>query len=44
MRRGTQDTFRERIAEAVRNHPDGFRERSANFMRDIYRDIVHDVD
>lgn len=44
MRRGAQDTFRERIAEAVRNHPDGFRERSANFMRDFYRDIVHDVD
>ena len=44
MRRGTQDSFRERIAEAVRNNPDGFREHSANFMKDIYRDIVHDVD
>ncbi len=44
MRRNWQNDFRERIAEAVRNHPDGFRERSANFMREFYIDIVHDVD
>jgi len=43
MRRNWQNSFRERIAEAVRNHPDGFRERWANAMRDFYRDIIHDV-
>lgn len=44
MRRNWQDTFRERIAEAVRNYPDGFREHSASLMRDFYRDIINEVD
>ena len=44
MRRNWQNSFRERIAEAVRNHPDGFRERWANSMRDFYRDIIDEVD
>jgi len=44
MRRNWQDSFRERIAEAVRNHPDGFREHWANFMREFYVDIINDVD
>lgn len=44
MRRTWQNNFRERIAEAVRNYPDGFREHSASYMRELYRDIIDEVD
>lgn len=43
MRRVEENSFRERIAEAVRNYPEGFHERWANFMRDFYKDIVSEV-
>lgn len=43
MRRNWQDTFRERIAEAVRNYPENYHERWASFMREFYRDIISEV-
>lgn len=44
MRRVEQNSFRERIAEYVRNYNENYIEATAISMRDLYNDTINEVD
>jgi hypothetical protein len=44
MRRVEQASFRERIAEYVRNYNENYIEATANSIRELYNDIINEVD